>query len=572
MAPVRRGYIGALIDRLAGWADKLPAETNSYSVERLRVPLGDGAEVSADLYRPLLAAGAVAVPAGTLLARCPYGIDIPMSVAARLLAARGYQVLFSACRGTADSADGSFDPGRDEAADGQATVAWMRRQPWYTGSFATFGSSYLGYTQWALLADPPAEMRAAVIHTGPHSFAEFAYGTGAFRSDTLAWADFTARMNGPGRMGFVALMWYLRGQKRRLRAVLDAAPLLDAVDAHSRGATPVWLRHQITRRPPSTTVGTAADDAADAYWGAARQDAALERANIPILLVTGWYDLLRPSVMLQYDRLAARGCPVALTVGPWTHVGAGPGNSFPETLAWIDEHLAARAKAVRPDPVRVFVTGAAAEWRPLPAWPPPATSSRELFLGPDHQLLAAAPVAAARSEFVFDPADPTPSVGMPELFGNTVDNDDTALAARRDVLTFLTPPLDGDVEVCGRPVVELAHSSDHPHVDLLVQLSEVDRNGRRSRRIAERYVRLGLDGAAQPPLRRLVLGDCAHRFAKGSRIRLIVAGGAHPLYVRNLGTGGDPATGSELRPARHTVRHGADAVSKLVLPLTAAAR
>ncbi len=54
----------------------------------------------------------------------------------------------------------------NEIADGADTVEWLRHQPWFTGSFATIGLSYLGFTQWALLADPPPEMKAAVITVG----------------------------------------------------------------------------------------------------------------------------------------------------------------------------------------------------------------------------------------------------------------------------------------------------------------------------------------------------------------------------------------------------------------------
>ena len=48
----------------------------------------------------------------------------------------------------------------------------------------------------------------------------------------------------------------------------------------------------------------------------------------------------------------------------------------------------------------------------------------------------------------------------------------------------------------------------------------------------------------------------AHRFRAGSRIRVLVAGGSHPRFARNLGTGEPLSTGSRLRPATHTVHLG----------------
>jgi predicted acyl esterase len=70
------------------------------------------------------------------------------------------------------------------------TVVWLRRQPWFTGTFATIGLSYLGFTQWALLRDPPPELVAAVITVGPHGFHASSWGAGSFSlHDCLGWSD-----------------------------------------------------------------------------------------------------------------------------------------------------------------------------------------------------------------------------------------------------------------------------------------------------------------------------------------------------------------------------------------------
>ena len=42
------------------------------------------------------------------------------------------------------------------------------RQPWLDGRFATEGASYLGFTRWALLMDPPPELATAVVAIAPH--------------------------------------------------------------------------------------------------------------------------------------------------------------------------------------------------------------------------------------------------------------------------------------------------------------------------------------------------------------------------------------------------------------------
>ncbi|KAH8901550.1 CocE/NonD hydrolase [Thozetella sp. PMI_491] len=547
MAPVKRGWIGALADRLFGWMNGLPSESGSYTIESLRIPVGGSVEIAADVYRPL-----GAKPAGTVLVRSPYGIGTLVALShARIFAARGYQVVFSACRGTSDS-DGELGMGAHEFADGHATVAWMRKQPWYTGSFATLGASYLGFAQWALLSDPPEDMKTAIINTGPHDLSFFSWGTGALHSHTIAWADLIARMK---RGGLEPILLYVRAQPKRLAPLYRAAPMLDAVDKHFGGTAPEGLRHALTH-----------PDRKDPYWKGSRHDEAIDRANIPILLTTGWYDLVLPTVMDQYSRLLARGCNVALTIGPWTHLGAGGRNTMPETLAWLDEHLADRTAKPCSSPVRVFVTGSR-EWRELEKWPP-AASPQDFFLQPGKKLSANLPPKdATESVFKFDPADPTPSIGVPLVFDGDIGKKDknTALAARSDVLTFTAEPLERDLEVCGKPSVDLHHSTDHPHGDLLVMLSEVDGKGV-SRTVSERYIRL--DPTRGPEPLHLELHDCAHKFQKGNRVRLYIAGGAHPRYIRNLGTGENPGTGPTLRPTWHTIHHQALAASKLVLPIT----
>ncbi|KAJ9129651.1 D-aminoacyl-tRNA deacylase [Coniochaeta hoffmannii] len=264
----------------------------------------------------------------------------------------------------------------------------------------------------------------------------------------------------------------------RLRIpVDDAVPLLDAVDDYFGGDTPFWLRHAIEH-----------PDSQDERWKPLHQDGALERANIPILLMSGWYDILLPQVMEQYTRLAERGCNVALTVGPWTHLGAQRSN-IQEPFDWLDEHFTHSKKDVRTSPVRVFITGTE-EWRDLAKWPLP-TSPHELFLSSDKKLSAALPPAdAAESTFKFDPAHPTPSIGVPSLFDTAVKKEsDSPLASRSDVATFTTAPLPEDLEVCGKPTITLHHSSDNPNVDLWVLVSEVDGTGE-SYSTSEKYLRL----------------------------------------------------------------------------------
>ena len=237
-----------------------------------------------------------------------------------------------------------------------------------------------------------------------------------------------------------------------------------------------------------------------------------------------------------------------------------------EVFDFLDENVAGRKRDNRPppQPVKVFVTGAE-EWQYLPAWPP-LTAQRTYYLGGDHSLAATKtpPVSVSTISFTFDPLDPTPTMGGPLMGGAGGRVNDSAYASRSDLIVYTSSPLSEPVEVMGKPIVHLSHSTDIPHADLFVRLSEVDANGD-SHNISEVYQ--GLSPHRDDETISLTLQDCAHVFNKGTSIRLIVAGGSFPLMARNLGTDGNRTMVQEnqIKPVTHTVQHG-DGTSSLLLP------
>ncbi|KPI46110.1 Cocaine esterase [Cyphellophora attinorum] len=524
----RRTWLGALLDRTFTWMNSLPVESCSYTVESFRIPVDKNLELTADLYQTLSPK-----PKGTLLVRTPYGLGIAAALGTgRFFAAQGYHVLMNACRGTSGS-DGQVAAGTDDVADGQAVVAWMRKQH-----------------------GEPKDMKAAAIFTGPDSMQGFLWSTGAMQSHIIIWADLMPRMTRGD--GMLLLMWYMRSMMETLQPVFDSVPLVDGVSKYlGEKSMPEWL-HKALTVPNDSWPGYEPPPTAGV----------LEKANIPILQVTGWYDSIFAVIMHQYYRLLERGVTVRLVIGPWTHLGAQGRNVSAETLPWVEEHLAGG----RPDPkpaVRYFLTGKE-EWREVDKWPPVPRSRQQYFLDTNDRLsLSAGSNDRAESSFMFDPANPTPSTGSPQAFaakkGRTDENN--TLIARSDVISFTSPPLTTDIEVMGQSIVTIHHSTDNPHADLRIILSEVDSKTGISRQVSEYYRRLDPKRSQTEPLN-VSLHDIAHVFRKGNRIRLSVAGGSHPKYIRNIGSRENPGSGTTLRSVTHTVKHHTSAVSVLFLPVT----
>ncbi|MEZ0357539.1 CocE/NonD family hydrolase [Mycobacterium sp. SA01] len=543
---MRSSRLRKIVDRSLSRALHITPPTTDYAVRRgVDVPMRDGVILRATHYAPADA------PLGTILVRCPYGRAFPFSlVYAQLYAARGYHVLLQSVRGTFGSG-GDFVPMVHEADDAADTVAWLRHQPWFTGTFATIGLSYLGFTQWALLSDPPPELVAAVITVGPHDFHASSWGTGSFSlNDFLGWSDMVGHQE---QTNLRRLAFQTRAARRLEHATLGLP--LGAAGRDLLGAASPWYESWIDH-----------PEADDPFWDAMRMTAALDRCEVPVLLLGGWQDLFLEQTLAQYRHLRGRGVDVAMTVGPWTHtdmIMKAGGTAAAETLGWLGTHLAGAPTTGRPSPVRVHV--AHHGWLDLPDWPPP-TSTGVMYLQPGGRLAASAPPAdAAPSTFRYDPADPTPTVGGRLLSQLSGYRNDARLAERADVLSFTSGPLDADLYVLGEPVIELAHHADIAHADVFVRVSEVDSRGR-SRNVSDGYRRL--DATAPGPLR-IELDAVAHRFPAGTRIRVLVAGGSHPRYARNLGTGEPALTGARMVPSLHTVHHGAGGVSRLLLPASA---
>ena len=537
-----RRILNAAAARISG----IPPGHHDYTLTSdVPVRMRDGVELLTDIYAP------VAGYRGVVLVRSPYGRrTVVAHFTARCYATHGYHVVHQSCRGT-DGSGGTFEPFRPDVEDGADTVAWLREQPWFGGRFAVCGPSYLGYTAWALLTDPPPELTTAVIAVAAHDNHWVTHGGGAFALEgTLS------VLNGFGNLGVDAFRGVVRyvTAGRRLRPGFTELPLVRAQEtvlAGSRMPYREWLL---------------AIDVEDPVWRPLRHEQALERVDVPVLLQDGWQDAFPEQMIHQYQRLRRRGVDVALTIGPWTHVEFGTkglGITMAETLDWLAEHLDGTASRRRPSPVRIFVSGAE-EWRDLPEWPPPA-DERVLFLQPEGGLAETRPPSTAGpSTFTYDPARPTPAVGG-RVINPTIGGyrDNRELEARDDVLTFTGPPLSRPVEVIGSPAVELAHGTDNPYADLFVRLCEVRPDGR-STNLSDGFQRLGPETASG--VVRLQLEAMAHRFTPGTRIRLQVSGGAHPRYARNLGTDEDPATGTSLAPSRRTIGHGVGGFSRILLP------
>jgi uncharacterized protein len=514
----------------------------------------------------------------TVLVRSPYGRARGVGlIFGRLLAERGLQVVIQSTRGTFGS-QGEFSP-FDERADGLATLRWIRRQPWHAGPIGMIGPSYLGLVQWAVAADPDADLGALAVQVSASQFHAQTYAGGSLSLQTAAsWLVLVAEQE--RRFAPIAIARALH----RLPGLYSEVPLT-SLDELATGVPIAWYREAMAHPRPD-----------DAYWVVRDYTAGVAKVTAPVQLIGGWYDIFLPWMLQDFRALQAAGHRPQLIIGPWTHTS--PGNlaaGIRDGLGWLRAHLLGDDRLVRRAAICVLVTGErnGGGWRELASWPPPGSRQLRLYLADQRRLEERAPGVAPEpadelataspsrpagasssaggtgDRYRYDPSDPTPSLGGPVLLAREPVVDNRPLEARPDVLTYTGSPLPETLEAIGPVRVELYMRASSPYFDLFARVCDVDPSGA-SLNVCDALARVSPD-QIQPQSDGtwhvgFDLWPIGHRFAAGHRIRLQVSSGAHPRYIRNPGTGEDPLTASNLRAVDIEVLHDGTHPSHLTLP------
>lgn len=535
-----------LVDRRLGFGADEP-----YVRERdLRVPLSDGVVLLADLYR---APGPLR-PRPTVLMRTPYGRDGLGSIIGSLLARRGFQVLVQSTRGTFGSG-GQFRPFLHESSDGLDTLAWVRGQDWCDGRVSMVGPSYVGHTQWAVApyADPGlCSMNADITAS---EFTSTFYPGGAPGLLNLAtWVNQIGRQERIGAVtGFLATPVF----SRRKRRAVTSQPL-QAADVALTGAPVVFWRDFVEHAEQPRE-----------FWAPAEHDGFDAAAMPPVCMVTGWWDLFLDRQLVDFTALQRGGATARITIGPWSHGDRGSLSTIAhEMVHWLGVHLHGGEHDGRA-PVRVYVQHAD-RWTDLPCWPPPEARPTEWYLdaggglGPDRPAGTAPP-----SRFVYDPADPTPTVGGPMLQPPSKQLDNRTVEARDDVCVWTGPPLESDLDLLG-PVSAVVYVRTGTGIgDVFVRLCDVGPDGA-SMNITDAMHRLVPDREATAPdgttVVRMTLSPTGYRVRAGHRLRVQVAGAAFPRFARNPGTGERTATAVDGERISYEILHDSEHPSHVVLP------
>lgn len=566
---------------------KLSQPTYKVIVEHnVRVPMGDGITLSADIYRP---DSGERFPA--LLLRTPYSNNSPDEVQdSTWYAARGYVVVNEDVRGRYDS-DGQFYTYRNEAQDGYDTDEWVARQAWSNGKIGTLGGSYLGYTQLTQgirgsshLVSMATEVTSTDIYDG------WAYVDGALvLGFALPWGAgiVDGHTNQSGVYDWPSIFQHL--------PIASA----DAAAGHVNQPYRAWVQHP--RRD-------------DAYWEGISYEKDAQKIAVPLFVAEGWYDIFLRGALRDQERITHDGATAVarenkhLVIGPWIHFknhsprinstpdAADPGVDFGADaqidmrmvyLRWHDHWLKGIDNGVeREPPISIFVMGEN-RWRGEHEWPLARTRYTNYYLrsaghansvGGDGTLGIGKPGGAATDTFTYDPASPVPTLGGNVCCSSVLNgpHDQRPVETRSDVLVYTTPALQEAVEVTGPITLKLFAATSGTDTDWTAKLVDVYPNGY-AQNLQDGIIRARYRHGKEQPAALLEPGKVyeydidlwatSNTFLPGHRIRVEITSSNFPRFDRNLNTGEDPGTGTRMQTAHQVIYHSAQYPSHIVLPI-----
>ena len=293
----------------------VPAGTPAYEPEvhwDVRIPVRDGLELSANLWRPSPRAGSPDERFPVILEMIPYGKDSWRrnwdTAFGEWLAARGFALCRLDVRGTGSSPGVALDEyTEDETRDGYDAVEWLAAQPWCNGNVGMWGISYGGFTALQVAKLRPPHLRAILpMYATDDRYLDDVHLRGGCvtASEKSQYAVSQLGMNAlPPRPSFRGDGW-----RDEWRARLEA--------------TPPWLFPWIREQTDGP------------YWRRGSLAPEYEALECAVFQVAGWSDAyVDPAFRIQERCVNAERRTI---VGNWVH--SFPDDAYPgPNIDWLHE-------------------------------------------------------------------------------------------------------------------------------------------------------------------------------------------------------------------------------------------
>jgi len=491
-------------------------------IENIWIPLSDGVKLAARIWLP---EDAEAKPVPAILEYLPYrkrdGTTVRDALTHPYFAGHGYAAIRVDMRGSGDSEGLLFDEyTKQEQDDALEVIHWLTQQKWCSGTVGMIGISWGGFNGLQVAARKPPALKAVVTlcSTDDRYQDDIHYKGGCVINEHMAWAAtmfaYSSRPPDPALVGDAwKKMWMDR---------LENLPMLIVP----------WLQHPHR----------------DQYWKHASICEDFGAIEAACLIVGGWNDAYSNAIPRLMTGLRS-SCKAI--IGPWIHKYphfsmVGPRIGFlQEALRWWDFWLKGEPTGVMRDQAyRVYVMDAIkptdgpdewpGRWISDQLWNAGNTELKQWYLNEDGIGGAAKPEAAltisSPQDIGLDSGDYCIMFNGSGFPGNQVRDDAGSL-------TFDSPALVTDMDIVGRPAVELDFSVDKPVAFVALRLNDVWPSGEVTRITYQlqnlcQYQSRETPAALEPGKRyrmKIALDDIAWRIPKGHKLRVSLSTSYWPL-------------------------------------------
>lgn len=427
----------------------------------------------------------------------------------------GYAVVFQHCRGRGKSS-GECVPYIYEREDGLMLQNWIREQPFYNGELYLCGSSYTSSVHF-VTAPFANDIKGAVFEVQDCERYNCNYRNGFYK------------------MGLHG-KWYVNMYKKKSILKKNFTTTSYNMLPLSDFSKTVFGEHaedfdEILKHP----------DENDSFWksryGGGEACDAIKHANIPILLVTGFYDIYTGGVFDMWNGLDSKTkSQSALVVHPFEHYGSGNGqpvcfdngilsNVFTDYVyKWLN--------AIRSNVEPPFKKGKVTYYKLFGnEW-----CCDTFYNAVDMQKIQ---LGKGTLTYCYNPYNPAPfEGGLSTNFGGTAWQDSPN--SRYDIISIYTPEFVEETFVKGKIKAKLKVKSDCEDTCFYMRLSICKEEGDYGLRDdINKISNFCIDYTPNSEIDMLFSFD-EHAFViqKGEKLRIDISSSAYPHYVRHTNNKG----------------------------------